>query len=314
MLKFVQTLLVALLFVTTAHAQSRSARAMKRYKAGLKAMKAEQYDKAILYFTEALELRPGAAVYYAIGLAHERKGQPEIARGFYKRVLELAQKKPRRVRKDVLKRTTEALARLDAEKAAAEKAAADRAAAEARGDLVVTSDVPDAVVLLGPRILGPADGQTRLSLPAGPHRLVVRAPGRPDARLDVVVRGGARMDVSVSLAPRSAGGLSTYDIAGISVAAVAGAALITGVVLTVQVSETRSDLELADATGRVTPDSRQAVADWADRAESASWAMYAIAGAGTAAALTLLLIDDAPVSAGANLTRDGGLLTVSGRW
>jgi hypothetical protein len=276
-------------------------------------MAEKKYDTAIVHFTRALELRPRPAIYFALGLAHERSGSPEIARGFYERVLEYKGKRRPRLRKDVLQRTEEALKRLDA--AVTSSPSENTTPEPSTGSVQVHSAAADASVYENGRLLGPADG-TRLQMLEGPHTLVVRAPAHETATIRVVVQAKQPLTLQVSLtkAEPVSTPLTTYEIAGISTAAVAGAALITGVILTVQVENTRDDLVAARATGRLDSGSEQAVNDWLKRTEAASWSMYAIAGAGAITSLTLFLIKDDSVAVSPSLVPHGGLISLSGRW
>ncbi|MFT5432062.1 MAG: tetratricopeptide (TPR) repeat protein [Myxococcota bacterium] len=293
---------LVLLAPQLAEAQSRSRRALQHYNEGLAAMKLEAWDAAIVDFTAALKLRPDATIYYALGLAHERKGQNVLARGFYDKVL--AFKRGRgRASKEALTRARDALNRLNeadalAERQAERKAEAQRLAAR-RASLVVNANLVHAQVHRGSTVLGPADGDTPLRLEPGPHELVVRAPGHVDHPLRVALRPAQILKLLVVMTPLEPPGLSAYDIAGISVASLAAASLATAAVLTVQANDTRNSLAFAEANGSVEPESRAAVRDWIDRTEAASYGLYAIAGVGAVTALTLLLLpEDDDVSLG----------------
>jgi hypothetical protein len=274
-----------------AEAQSRSGRALRHYNEGLAALKLEAWDAAIVNFTAALKLRPDATIYYALGLAHERKGLRGLARGFYNKVLTFKRGRGR-ASKEALARAGEALKRLDGADTLAERQAETQRLAARRASLVVKASVVRAQVHRGSTVLGPADGDTPLSLEPGSHQLVVRAPGYEDQLLRVGVRPGQILKLLVVMTPLEPTGLSAYDIAGISVASVAAASLATAVVLTVQANDTRDSLESAEANGGVEPESRVAVSDWIDRAEAASYGLYAIAGVGAVTALTLLLLPE----------------------
>jgi len=295
-----------------ASAQTKATRARVHYQNGLQAMEKKQYDTAIVHFTRALELRPRPAIYFALGLAHERSGAIPIARGFYERVLEYGKKRRGRLRKDVLLRTKDAIQRLDT---LATEASTTPTPQPKTSTIQVHTAVPNSVVYDGSALLGPADGSA-ITLPTGPHTLIVRAPGYETATIRVLVKAKQPLSLQVALTavtPESPP-LNRYQIAGISTATIGGAALITGIILSVQVAGTRDDLKLARATGRLDPGSEREVTAWLERTEAASWSMYAIAGAGAISSLTVFLLDDDTISATVTPVPQGGLFALSGRW
>ncbi|MFT7625477.1 MAG: hypothetical protein ACI9WU_004668 [Myxococcota bacterium] len=281
----VVTLLSLVLWTSPADAQSRAKRATAHYHNGLAAMKEARHDDAIAEFTAALELRPAVEIYYALGLANERSGRSIEAKVFYEKVLAFAQKRKRRVRPEVLRRTRGALERLAAEKPAPARTVTA---------VVLGTDAPDAKAWLGDQLLGPADGSTALSVPPGELQLRVTASGRTAQFLHVTIRPGETRTLHVTYpAEPVAAGLTPLRIGGISAASVAGVALIAGIALTVSAAGTRDDLVRAAAGGGVVQaDSKADVEAWADRVDTASYAMFALAGAGAITALTLFLLPD----------------------
>ena len=314
---------------TNAIAQSRSSRAKRQYSLGLTAMKAENYGQAIVHFSAVLKLRPQPEAFYALGLAHERNGDLEQARTKYQQVIRLARKGSQKVRKDVLSRSKKALVRVEqtiGAKARSEKTQRPNtppppsnvrapAPRSLDGTISVQTNADYGEVYLDGVRLGPADGQTYLTLKPGPHELTVRAPGYYDRTVRVVAKAGRHFLVQAPLrAHGGSAGLSTYGITGITVASVGGAALITAIILTTQANSTENDLKFARSTGRLDPASDRAVNDWITQVRGSSYALYAIAGAGAITATTLLLLDEPDVAFNVTPLQNGTLLTLGGRW
>lgn len=108
-------------------------------------------------------------------------------------------------------------------------------------------------------------------------------------------------------------------VAGWTTLGLAGAALITGVSLTIASNAKQTDLDDGDREGTVTPESRAAANGFIDDTSTASYVMYGLSGAAAIAATTLLVLGHRDNSTAGqlrprlHLTRGGFIAFIGGR-
>jgi tetratricopeptide (TPR) repeat protein len=217
---------------------ARARNARERFSRGLEHYEAERFRDAIAEFESAARLVPSADVWFNIGRAHERLGEPGLAAESYRRYL--------RDRVDAPDAET-VQARIAALEAAAE--AQRRAAlAPSAGTLVVRADRDGARVRLDGEATATTPVTAPLAVTPDRHRLDVSDTGRIPFRADVQVEAGVTTEARATLVPmteyRTVG---RRRVATWTLAAVAVASLGASVGLGVRASQLQNDGDLSGA-------------------------------------------------------------------
>ncbi len=261
---------LAFALATTAAAQAQGAaltEARARIARGEELYTRGDYDAALVEFEAAYELADGhpvrALILYNVGQCHERSFRYDLAIDYYERYI-----------------------------AEAGEAVEDRAAVEERirvlgsmlGTLVVETNT-DASLWVDGREYSGAPGRVRV--PAGAHRIELRAPGHESAVARVVLPAGTTRNVRLTLRPlaREAEGLDPIPFYVTAGAAIVATSVGAGLAISTRIDRDDIDARLADPVERwtVTEDDRSSL-------ESRAIAADVLFGTGAALGATAVVL------------------------
>ncbi|MCS6798582.1 MAG: PEGA domain-containing protein [Myxococcota bacterium] len=170
----------------------RARQAREHFQAGLVHFRERRFRDAIRAFELAGSLVPSADLWFNIARAHEELGELEPAVQQYRRYLRDRVDPPDRQRVEAHIAALEE--RIEAERAA-------RRDRPTTGTLLVRATVDGAAIAIDGRPAGQTPLDVPMTLPAGTHRLEVRAEGYVPARAEVSIEPGVHTGAHVRLQP-----------------------------------------------------------------------------------------------------------------